>query len=263
MNYIIIRPDTHTGMGSHIWQVLRAMFHYPNINYYVDCTTSIYTDSAIQHTNNVWEYFFEQPHFNTIPEGSVQLGVVGNIEEQDSEYRDVYMNNPTPGLIAERRNIYNNIIKKNIRLLPHMQQKINDFISREFLGKRVLGVHLRGTDHPEKKDIKMHLDYISNKEGSYDKIFVCSDEQERVNVVQKVFGEKVITYSSIRSISDASLHHTPTNTIGYKYKIAEDVIIEAYILAQTNFLLCLPNSNVNYLARAINPDIPYESSWKP
>ena len=262
MSYLIIRPDTYSGMGSYIWQVLRAMFHYPDVKYYIDFSTSIYADDTVKNTGNVWEYFFEQPHFSTIPEGLTHIGTVGNIEEQSSEYRDVYMLNPSPQIIAEKRNIFNSIIKKNIRLLPHIQHIIDDFVAKEFTGKRILGVHLRGTDHPEKSNIEVYIEYIRKKENEYDKIFVCSDEQDRVSVVQEVFGEKVITYNSVRSTTaSASLHHTPTNTAGYRYKIAEDVIVEAYILARTNFLLCLPNSNVNYLARAINPDIQSESCW--
>jgi hypothetical protein len=89
-------------------------------------------------------------------------------------------------------------------------------------------------------------------------MFVCSDEQLRINVLRYEFGKKVIFYDSIRSKTESPLHYYKQ----YKYspsKIGEDVIIEAYILSKCNFLLCCPQSNVNFLACHLNENINYKA----
>lgn len=257
MNLIIIKPTTYSGLGSYIWQALRAMYHYPDKEYYIDFTISPYSDVDTKQTANVWDYFFEQPYYSCLPKEYENAPVVGNIERQESEYRDVFMENPTQQLIEQRRHLYNKIISKNIKLLPHISKKINDFTLNNFSDQKILGVHLRGTDHPEKGNIDEYVTLIQSKQNEYDKIFVCTDEQSRLDAVQKAFGDKVIFYNSTRSDTAAPLHHTETNQQGYKYEIAENVLVETFLLANTCFLMCLPNSNINYLARAINPNLAY------
>ena len=45
------------------------------------------------------------------------------------------------------------------------------------------------------------------------------------------------------------------NSFEYQHKIAEDVIVEAFLMSKVDFLMCCPDSNVNMLARAINPTL--------
>ena len=96
------------------------------------------------------------------------------------------------------------------------------------------------------------------KQRDYDYVFIASDEQYRVDCIKQAFGDKVIEYDvTFRSISDSPLHYHNSMQCS-KYYVGEDVIIEAYLLAKTNMLLCCTNSNVNYFARALNLEIPYK-----
>jgi len=254
MKFTIIKNDGSCGMCGYIWQVLRAMWHNPLDNYYIDFVGRCqYQDSNITNTLNVWEYYFQQPHTNTYPSPKEIGKVVDSIiDVPDSEFRDIYMVNPTPELIASRRVEFSNIISNFIRLQPHVQEKIDTFVNENFIGKRVLGVHFRGTDHPDKKGITEYLQIIKDKAASHDIIYCASDEYSRYNMLKVVFGDKVVTYESIKSDNDRPLHYR--NDVS-KYKIGEDVIIESFLLSKTDFLFCCGNSNVNYLSRAINPTL--------
>ena len=256
--YTLIKPEGGCGICGYIWQVLRAIYHNPDRNYYVDFDTCIYKD--LNYTNtNVWDLYFEQPSPKINPVIDQIDQTVGIIHDAQSEFRDVFMVNPTPATIQEIRDKFNSIITRYTKLNPRMLNIVNTYIEKEFAGKQILGVHLRGTDHPDKQPIVHYMQHIKDIQYSFDKIFVATDEQSRFDTVKEIFGDKVICYNSIKSNSIASLHHVSTQQPGYQFKIAEDVIVESFLLANTQFLLCCPNSNVNYLSRAINSTLPCKS----
>lgn len=255
MKFIKIKPEGGCGICGYIWQVLRAIYHNPDKKYYIDFETCIYKDTSINE-DNVWNYYFKQPHINNHPDVNDIEKTVGLIDQEISEFRFNYLNNPSPEVIKDIRLKYNNIIKNYIVLQPHIQKKIDDYVQKNFKGKKILGLHLRGTDHPDKKVMKEYMPIIKSKLRDYDYLFVSSDEEYRYKFVKAVFGEKVITYDSIKSNNEEPLHHS-TKEPNYQYKIGEDVIIESYLLSKTDFLLCFSNSNVNFLSRCISPNLEF------
>jgi hypothetical protein len=253
MKYVIIKNNGSCGICGYIWQVLRAIWHNPDFRYYVDFSYGCqYGDDSVKETDNVWEYYFKQPGDSEYPpEDQVEKTIDEIINVPESEFRDVFMVDPTPEYISNRRHEFNDIINKHIKLQPSVESKIQEFVDRNFTGKRVLGVHFRGTDHPDKKNVFEYFQTIKDKAANYDLIFCASDEAERINALITVFGDKVVTYNSLRSESAEPLHYSDKP----KFRIGEDVIIEAYLLSKTDFLFCCSNSNVNYLSRAINPTL--------
>ena len=258
MKYTIIKNDGSCGLCGYVWQVLRAIWHNPDKSYYIDFSNNCqYQDSSITATQNVWEYYFRQPHVDTYPAiENIEKVINVIIEDEDSEFRDVFMKSPTAEHIESVRYKYSAIIDKYIILQPHVEEKINNFVASNFTGKRVLGVHFRGTDHPDKKDVTEYLQIIKEKAVNYDIIFCASDEYGRYNMLKTVFKDKVVTYDSIKSGDNRPLHYRGDVS---KYKIGEDVIIEAFLLSKVDFLFCCSNSNVNYLSRAINPTLKSEA----
>jgi hypothetical protein len=256
--YILIKPEENCGMCGYIWQTIRGIYHNPNEKYYIDFSNSIYKSGI--NSLNIWDQFFEQPHIEVSPTPEQIKKQVGIIFDSESEFIWPAIQPNTPDNIQKRREEFNTIINKFIKLKPHVQQKINSFVENNFKGKRILGVHLRGTDHPEKKKITEYMQPIKDKLVNYDKLFVCSDDHERFRLAEVAFKHKIISYNSLRSTKKGiPLHSHPydsrylrDNTPEYQYKIAEDVIIEAFLMSKVDFLFCCPGSNVNYLARAIN-----------
>ena len=267
--YILIKPADNCGMCGYIWQTIRVMFHNPDKKYYIDFENSIYKASD----DNVWDLFFEQPHIDKKPsEDQIEeeIGMVFDVETQsapkESEFVWSETQPNTPDEIQRRRDKFCSLIEKNIKLKPHVQKKVDNFVEQNFKGKKVLGVHLRGTDHPEKKHMDVYLQAIKEKIKDYDVLFICSDDHDRFRLATVAFKNKAVSYNSIRSRKDGfPLHEHPHLTsygidrsFEYQYKIAEDVIIEAYLMSKVDFLLCCPASNVNYFSRSINPKLQCE-----
>lgn len=258
--YVIVRPQENCGMCGYIWQTLRAIYHNPNKKYYIDFCNSIYKSNI--DSSNVWDLYFEQPHISVKPTYEQTEKEVGIIFDPMSAFIWSEIQPNTTEQIQKRRNEFNELIQKYIKLKPHVQEKIDKFVDDNFKGKKILGVHLRGTDHPEKKKTVEYMQSIKDELINFDKLFVSSDEYERFRLVEVSFKNKVISYNSLRSKSKNPLHmhqldqwRGRNNSPEYQYKIGEDVIIEAYLLSKVDYLLCCPGSNVNYFSRAINPNL--------
>lgn len=257
--YIVIRPDEYCGMFGSIWQVIRAIYHNPDKLYYINFYDSIYNVK----NENVFDYFFYQPHIDHYPKDEEIEKRVGYIDNQESNFIWSLIVPNTEEEIQKRRYKFNKIVNNYLKLKPEIENKINSFYIDNFLNKKILGVHVRGTDHPYKKPIETYIDEIKKIEPSYDKIFITSDEMSRVESIKNYFGEKVIFYNALRSPIDGTPLHMPfyetrwirNHSYEYQYKIAEDVIIESYLLSKTNFLCCFPGSNVNYFSRVLNPEL--------
>ena len=253
---VVIKPQENCGMCGYIWQTLRGIYHNPNKKYYIDFSNSIYKPKIDD--INVWDRYFEQPHISKRPNSNEIEKEVGIIFDVESAFIWSEIQPNTEENIRKRRQEFNSIIKKYVKLKKHVQQKIDDFVKNNFEGKRVLGVHFRGTDHPEKKNVVEYMQTIKDQLINYDVLFVASDDYERFRLAEVAFKNKIVSYDSIRSKSKIPLHNHQ-NSVGhntseeYQYKIGEDVIIEAYLLSKVDHLLCCPGSNVNYLARVINP----------
>lgn len=258
--YRLLHPTQHnSGMFAFIWQAIRGMYHYPSDQYYVEFgRESCYFDEEMYTTQgieNVWDYYFEQPHVNEKPATKSILSEIGLLHDDFSEFRDIYL---TPQVYEDRRSEYSQLVSKHIRLLPHVSGKVDMFYKTHFEGKRVLGVHCRGTDHPDKLPIEFYISRIEEYIGNYDVLFVTSDEQNRLDAIKRAFPDKVLEYpATFRSTNNIPLHYANDYECS-KYYVGEDVIVEAYLLAKTDMLLCCTNSNVNYFVRVLNINLPYK-----
>ena len=257
--YILINPThTNAGMFSYIWETLRGIHQFPDKKYFVQHgKQSCYYDRELEETQgigNVWEYYFEQPHTNAYPLASDIEAVVRMSQDDASEYRDVYL---TSQDYIRKREEYNHIIQQHVRLLPHISEKVDAFYDENFKGKLVVGLHCRGTDHPDSQPIEAYIGEIDEVLKDFDYLFVTSDEQQRVDFLKQRYGEKIILYNaSIRSSSSTPLHYG-NSAVNSPYYVGEDVIVEAYLLSKTNKLLCCTGSNVNFYVRALNTTLPY------
>lgn len=253
--YTVIKPENACGMAGYIWQTLRGIYHNPNKQYYIDFSNCLYSDTTDLTVTNPWEYYFKQPCITTPPSPENIEKTVGLIDVPESEFRDVFMVNPTVDYIQKMRNIFNEIINKYIFLNDKVKKIIDDYYEQNFKNKKVLGVHLRGTDHPEKKKMADYMENLRNIFKNFDVMFITTDEQYRYDYVKAFYNDRVLTYNSIKSSNELPLHTNPHSEGPFKKKIGEDVIVEAYLLSKCNFLALGTNSNVNYLSRAINPNI--------
>lgn len=256
MKYTVIKPERECGICGYIWQAIRGVYHNPNEEYYFDFTNSPY--QVVPGSINIWDYYYEQPFIATKPLDNEIKKTVGIIFDTESNFIHEEIVPQTPENVQSKRQIFNKIYTQYFKLKKDVQTKVDSFYNNNMKGKKVLGVHFRGTDHPNKQDMDKALQIVKDNIASYDRLLICSDEYYRYKIAAVVFKHKAIAYESLRSDSAAPLHNNVSldkQNVEYFKKIAEDAIIEATLMSKTDFLICCPGSNVNYLARSINPDL--------
>ena len=163
-----------------------------------------------------------------------------------------------------KRKEVNEIIEKYIKPISPINQKINKF-KEKYFSENILGLHIRGqgrTDGGAKqlRELGELIDGVPynlyfNKVDEYIsthpscKIFLCSDSQIVIDYCKGVYKERIITYDSTRSLK-GEMHRNPKFK-DVKYKLGEDVLIEAYLLSMTDYLIH-GSSNVTNFALCKN-----------
>ena len=160
---------------------------------------------------------------------------------------------------TKKRNVYNKIINENLHLMPHVQEKINKFKEENKWGsKKILGVHCRGTDGISKQSPELYYQEILTIEKNYDSIFVITDDQVYISYLKSKFGSRLMyREESLISQDGSTLWLYPTNP----YSVGEGAVIDAYLLAETQFMIC-PSSNVSHFSRYLNINLEYINIYK-
>lgn len=256
---ILLNPtQPNSGLFAFIWQTIRGIYHNQNERYYFYfgnecCYYDLNYNVGVSKINNVWDYYFKQPHSELYPVNIKKR--IGLVFEFESEFREGVEFGLNYDEYNRRRFIFNDIISKYYILNSGIDSKINEYYTSNFLNRNVIGIHLRGTDHPNNTDILKYISQIKNIVGD-NYIFATSDEQSKIDILSDVFGDKLLTYPTFRSKNGMPLHIS----LGHLHNprlIGEEVLIESYLLAKTSLLLFYTGSNVNFYVRALNPHLPY------
>jgi hypothetical protein len=229
------------GLFSYVWGCLQSMYLFPDDQFIVDMRKfSTYYDPSIAHTCNVWEYYWEQPPITRSDDDTFLIGLWN---EGDSGYSDIEI------ITDEKKQRYNKLIATNLRLLPHIQEKIDSFMSiNDWKSKKVLGVHCRGSDGGGLQSPSFYVEEAKLIENQFDIIFVASCDELYLQAFRNEFGDKVIVYEyAPRSKNGSALWLRPSAP----YVAGEGAIIDAYLLSNTNFMIH-PTSNVSTFAKYVN-----------
>ena len=194
--------------------------------------------------SNVWEYYFEQIDPR---EGKEDI-----LRESDMPKLHLYEGKnirETLGILYKKYVHYNvetkNIVAKTLAQLE---------------GHSVLGVHVRKTDKynedPESYPIE-NSDVLSvvNRalsEGTYNKIYLATDDQETYDLFMKEYGNLLIPTSRIRGNGHTSVHHHMKDQSGYLKGL--DAIRDMESLAHCNFLVRC-TSNLSATSMVLNQDL--------
>lgn len=260
--YITVPGKRMAGLMSYFIQAvsnLYAIDNTPNKMYIKYDHDMLYLDQT-KKEKNVWDYFFKQP-FNFSDE---EIKSAKRLKEVWFENGlGVFPARPSKELYSKA----NSIVKKYIQLNEHMEAKVNDFLSKHDLkDKKFLAIHKRGTDHHTmdaehllpiiKPIISMdnffkHTDKIID---DYDKVLVCTDEQNILDSFIGRYGSKIVYHDSIRSLDNKpiGIHYS----IGQQnpYKMGEDIITEVYLMSKAHTLMRTV-SNVSISVIVLNNDI--------
>lgn len=146
----------------------------------------------------------------------------------------------------------------------------------EYFGQYVIGLHVRGPGrthgvafelrrrHGNKGRVPLRA-YLTPvaallKQRRNAQVFVSSDSEQIMRDITDVLGSKMIRYpSSLSEFGEMHLSSQPENAgIEFdRYKLGEDVLVEAGLLARTHYLVH-GNSNVSNFVLCVNPTLEAE-----
>ena len=130
------------------------------------------------------------------------------------------------------------IFDKYILLNSYILKKIEIFINKNFKNKKILGVHLRGTDqkisakHAMPPTIYEIIEIINKKlkKDNYQKIFLLTEELNYYKKLKKLYGRKICTYDVFRSNNSSNFSNF--KRINHRNLLGIENLIEAITLAK-------------------------------
>ena len=140
------------------------------------------------------------------------------------------------------------IVKKYMKFNDRTWQFLTNGLNKlGFKNKKMIGVHVRGTDfrsnynkHPvyvTAEDCFSEIERIS-KEKSYDKIFVATDDKRILGQFIERYGDRICYYADVvRNDRNKSVIFEEKNTKNYKYRLGLEVIRDMYTLANCDALV--------------------------
>jgi len=271
-----LRPD---GMFSNVNEVIQQLFLAERSDYQfvIDWSSSCYSEHGRE--KDPWNYYFEdcfpgitQPvgGLQKLPSGRAVACTKDNIITPRQED-----GNCAPLLLPEDRNLPHRFIEKYIVLKPGLRKRISELLDQQF-STFTIGLHIRGpgrTDggvpelnsrFPLRHGVPLEQyftivdEYISKHPQA--RIFACSDSAVILNEVIQRYGSKVFSHSSIRSKfgeMHVSGQRENEGLIFPKYKLGEDIIIEAMMLSQADHFVH-GNSNVVNFILCKNPNLSHK-----
>lgn len=142
----------------------------------------------------------------------------------------------------------------------YISAEIENLIKRkmELKGKKILGVHARGTDfkrnyngHPIAVTAQEYLAEAKNlvETGEYDRIFLATDDTNAVRLFRNEFGSKILYYDDVtRGEGNETVMKSDSTRDDHHYKLGLEVLRDMYTLASCDGLVA-GLSQVSFAAR--------------
>ena len=222
---------------------------------------SIYYDSSINFSSNVFEYYFKQITQISVDEISSCKNVITARNSHlhlfiENDVVNGYFYNITNKDIERWADIFRKYIRLNDATSKYVSAGINTIIDNA----KILGVHVRGTDfnigfknHPKIVSINDYIDSATAlmQDERYKKIFLATDDITILMRFQKAFGEKLVFYDDVlRTSSNKGVHNIRNNRNHHNFLLGLEVIRDAFTLASCDGFISGP-SYVAYAARFI------------
>jgi hypothetical protein len=201
----------------------------------------LYYDPAVG--SNWWQYYFE-------PIVASHKGEVRRITEELKGVLSIY------GLHIEKERSHE-LVARYFKVKPHVQQKVDEFVSAHFTAPLMVGIHYRGTD---KIGEARRLEYsvmcgrilkaLREQVKSFEeiKLFVASDEEAFIAYMKNHFGDLVVHTQSRRSTDGQPTHYKMVDN----YAKGEEALIDCLLLSRCNMVI-RNASNLGAFVSKFNP----------
>jgi len=196
-------------------------------------------------TKNAFEYYF-------LPVTNVKL------DEVYSSKCVVLSSNDYPkGYDFTIKNIYGlfKTFEKYIKIRPEIERLAK--IPTSPSGDKVLGVHFRGQEMrttaghwfpPSNKQMFKAIDIMLQR-GSFNSIFVCTEDKQLLNILDRKYPGMVVSNNHYRTQSVNAYKINPRKN--HKYLLGREILIDMLCLAKCDALISC-SSNVAWMSRFIN-----------
>jgi hypothetical protein len=250
--FYIIKRTPGAGLFSNLSFVLNHLIIADQYNFepIVDMENFVtwYNEkSKVLKTRNAWEYYFESISKIKLKEVYKSQTVIftDNIYHKNF-YRDDYYKS------SKIKYVFN----KYVKIKKIYYDQANEFIKKNFVKSKVLGVYLRGgeflkianhhfpaTLQQAIKKVKLIL-----QKEKYDKIFLSTKEKKYQKEFEKVFREKLICFPSFKSDQDSmKIYPRPL----HRYKMGKEILVETIILSKLDGLF-YSYTNVSQVSMLLN-----------
>lgn len=200
----------------------------------------LYYDPSVG--SNWWTYYFEPIH---LPAKGKKSGRSMTSTEMNQCMHAVIE------IPDERRG---ELVRKYVKVKPQILRKVDAFIGDQFLGKKVIGVHYRGTDKKTENPrvpFASIYEVIERPEFHDFIIFAATDEAAFLDAISARYPGRVIATKATRSLDERAVHFNSSEP----YKIGEEAVIDSVILSHCDFLIRTP-STLSWFSTFLNPKLP-------
>lgn len=213
-------------------------------------------------TDNMFEYYFKP----TIDSGIEQILKDENCF--DASYDHIIRLNRSFGLIDDKdtyseykvNDEYLSVMaaawKKYFILNEETEELISKSVEGLLKGRRVLGVHFRGTDfkvgmkgHPVYSSLDDYYKTIDDLSSDYDLIYIATDDMNALNSFRARYEGKVICYEDVvRGDTNRGVHLTDHSRENDQYLLGLEVLRDMFTLSECDGLVA-GLSQVSFFAR--------------
>lgn len=223
----------------------------PNIRYTDNFL--YFDDEKNKEISNPFEYYFNKVQVDGA-ENSLNVVVADTFHANyaKSKYElDAYT----------REHFYNEMLELKcapvIRKYLQIKQDIVEACEQFINGRKVLGVHYRGTDykvgydfHPVMATDNQYVQMIDERmsTGNYDAIFLATDDSNMCKLLKEKYGDKVFFYDDVyRSDGDVSVAFSEDDRPYHHYMLGFEIVRDMYSLSLCEGLIA-GKSHVSFLA---------------
>lgn len=272
--FIEIKPSKGMGFAAYLRHTLLALFEAERLGFvpvvlYSSQNNLYAEDEPVNGAKNPFEYYFKQVSDISVAEVYESSRVfLYKWPHSVRIERDLGDLNPrmTGGYIVDDAYIdkMSLVLKKYIQLNKIVQDQVfndmQDLVHGEWDGKKILGVHIRGTDyalnwtnHPNMVGADEFIEAIDEllSQHDYEYIFLATDDKRRLATLHDRYGSKLIYYRDVVRGDKAVLTAmAEINRPRHHYLNGLEVVRDMYTLARCDSLVC-GLSQVAFFARTI------------
>lgn len=222
-------------------------------------------DVMFMGTLNSWEYYFEQPMGISIEEAYKSNNYILSDISTMHKYLPYYEDRNVYRIDWHKGSILSEHIHEYFRIKDNVKEVCEPFLREKILGKRILGVHYRGTD--KKVQVKEHFlaakldNYIAAtrkclENHTVDGILLCTDETNAIERFEAEFPGMIIHSEAFRADENGTegIHLMKgVNRENHKYLLGLEVLCDMIYLSHCEYFV-FSHSNVANAALIVNND---------